>query len=151
MDSPPPWSLFLHVQNSSKFENCSIMFNSCGKRVAKQILPQLAGPENIALRVGAEVKRLRSGGNNWYKIFNLVDKASRALPHSANVVGPACPAGCVCCSDGGCYHYKKHRKYAEVQSHDQSYSVICSPELVPCSAMEKAMFSQTWRRHNPED
>lgn len=22
-----------------------------------------------------EVKRLRSGGNNWYKIFNLVDKA----------------------------------------------------------------------------
>lgn len=29
-----------------------------------------------------EVKRLRSGGNNWYKIFNLVDKAPcNALQH----------------------------------------------------------------------
>lgn len=31
----------------------------------------------MAFRVlASEVKRLRSGGNNWYKIFNLVDKAA---------------------------------------------------------------------------
>eukprot|EP00438_Fugacium_kawagutii_P013383 Skav216489 [mRNA] locus=scaffold1123:484068:486719:- [translate_table: standard] len=32
--------------------------------------------ERLATLINASaVKRLRSGGNNWYKIFNLVDKA----------------------------------------------------------------------------
>ena len=38
----------------------------------------------LALADGDEVRRLRSGGNNWYKIFNLVDKAE-----DANVALPA--------------------------------------------------------------
>lgn len=39
----------------------------------------------LALPDGDEVRRLRSGGNNWYKIFNLVDKAE-----DANVALSAC-------------------------------------------------------------
>ena len=38
----------------------------------------------LALADGDEVGRLRSGGNNWYKIFNLVDKVE-----DANVALPA--------------------------------------------------------------
>ena len=39
----------------------------------------------LAMADGDEVRRLRSGGNNWYKIFNLVDKAE-----DANVALAAC-------------------------------------------------------------
>lgn len=40
---------------------------------------------HIRLAMADEVRRLRSGGNNWYKIFNLVDKAE-----DANVALSAC-------------------------------------------------------------